>query len=321
MCFLLVSLYEFGQFLRIFLWIFLPMMTIAMLVTTYFHYRRKREQQDGILLYVDGQVFATGDPAPELSGEKWETAAPTPDAPMPDAPTVDDPTDIHNENMYRGILWMKEKYEQYRDLADKRYDELREELDRTERRYQELLATLEESKSRGVELGIHAAAGSNGAGGDSAKGDAQEIALLPGSDMERESIRDIVEEKNRQIDFLQNQLEQRIKSYHQLEYQGRDYRARLEELEKQAESTPQALEERQRTIDDQKRTIDENKHTIDDQKCTIDEQNGRLGEMEGSLQIERNKAEELVGKLQANSLLLMNIYKELDKSLNVEHPA
>jgi hypothetical protein len=311
MCFLLVNLYEFGQFLRIFLWIFLPMMTIVMLVTTYFHYRRKREPQDGILLTVDGYSFATGDPAQELSGEKWETAAP-----VSTGPEVDDPTYIHNENMYRGILWMKEKYEQYRDLADKRYEELREELDRTEKRYQDLLATLEDNRARGVEGGAPAAAGTNGMPAaaeiygkseDGGNGDAERIALLPGNDMERESIRDIVEEKNRQIDFLQHQLEQRIKNYHQLEYQGRDYRARLEELEKQAESTPQALEERQRIIDEQKRIIDE--------------QNGRLDEIEGSLQTERNKVEELVGKLQANSLLLMNIYKELDKSLNVEHPA
>jgi hypothetical protein len=53
-----------------------------------------------------------------------------------------------NENMYRGILWMKEKYEQYRELTDQRYERLREELGRSEQRYQDLLLTMEESKGR-----------------------------------------------------------------------------------------------------------------------------------------------------------------------------
>src|SRR5579872_6643899 len=35
---------------------------------------------------------------------------------------------------------MKEKYERYREQADRRYELLREELGRSERRYQELLA-------------------------------------------------------------------------------------------------------------------------------------------------------------------------------------
>ncbi len=52
-----------------------------------------------------------------------------------------------NEKIYRGILWMKAKYEEYRDLADKRYNELREELSRSEKRYQALLVVLEEKKA------------------------------------------------------------------------------------------------------------------------------------------------------------------------------
>ncbi len=145
--------------------------------------------------------------------------------------------------MYRGILWMKEKYEQYRDLADKRYEELREELNRTEKRYQDLLATVEESRMRPLsaggrmtksETGGERVTWTEGDGervigeetpglgvvvGEETEG---EIVLTSGSDVEKDSIRDIVEEKNRQIHFLQSQLDQRIKNYHQLEYQGRD---------------------------------------------------------------------------------------------------
>ena len=111
------------------------------------------------------------------------------------------------------------------------------------------------------------------------------------SDAERASVRDIIEEKNRQIRFLQDELDQRIKNYHQLEYQGRDNKSRVEELERQYALAQESLEERQRRID----------------------------ERDGWLIIERNKVEELVAKLQNNSLLLMNIYKELDRSLNLEN--
>jgi hypothetical protein len=64
-----------------------------------------------------------------------------------------------NVNMYRGILWMKEKYEQYRELTDRRYERLREELGRSEQRYQDLLLTMEESKGRPSGVGQTQGAG------------------------------------------------------------------------------------------------------------------------------------------------------------------
>jgi hypothetical protein len=51
------------------------------------------------------------------------------------------------DNIYQGILWMKAKYEQYRDQADQRYELVKEELKRSERRYQDLLLSIEENKS------------------------------------------------------------------------------------------------------------------------------------------------------------------------------
>jgi len=50
------------------------------------------------------------------------------------------------DNIYQGILWMKDKYEQYRDQADQRYELLKEELNRSERRYQDLLLSIEANK-------------------------------------------------------------------------------------------------------------------------------------------------------------------------------
>ncbi|HXB92045.1 MAG TPA: hypothetical protein VNU72_07145, partial [Puia sp.] len=61
MSFLTINLYEVGQFLRIFLWIFLPLSMISLLVTTYFHYRRKRRSGARMALSIDGYVFSQGE--------------------------------------------------------------------------------------------------------------------------------------------------------------------------------------------------------------------------------------------------------------------
>ncbi len=42
--FLLVSMYELKQFLQIVLWIAIPGTVIAFMVTTFFHYKRKKKR-------------------------------------------------------------------------------------------------------------------------------------------------------------------------------------------------------------------------------------------------------------------------------------
>src|SRR5882757_472690 len=122
MYFLAVNLYEFGQFLQILLWISLPMVLIALLVTTYLHYRRKRKQKNEeapLPGYAPaGDRLANG----LLIGE--------PAAALPE----------ENGNAYRGLLWMKDKYEQYRHQNDRKYENLKEELARSEHKYLELLS-------------------------------------------------------------------------------------------------------------------------------------------------------------------------------------
>ncbi len=49
-------------------------------------------------------------------------------------------------------MWMKEKYEQYRELTDKRYEQLREQLNRSELRYQGVLLELQESRNHALEI-------------------------------------------------------------------------------------------------------------------------------------------------------------------------
>ena len=51
---LTIDLYELGQYLRIVLWICLPLIIISLLVTTWLHYRRRMLDPGGLRLSVEG---------------------------------------------------------------------------------------------------------------------------------------------------------------------------------------------------------------------------------------------------------------------------
>ena len=58
--FLLVSMYELKQFLQIVLWIAIPGTILAFLVTTFFHYKRKkRNAEGGEPAFMEGQGVHT----------------------------------------------------------------------------------------------------------------------------------------------------------------------------------------------------------------------------------------------------------------------
>jgi hypothetical protein len=315
---LLISLFEFGQFLRILLWISVPMIVVSMLVTTWLHYRRKRQLPEELLLSLQGAEGARGMARPFLLRSAGEIAG-NGQQPLEQPPSGDEGTmgPEEKENIYKGILWMKEKYEQYRDMADRRHEELKEQLARAEKRYQDLL------ESRGLPAVSAARAADASLAADASHmtdashtadttlaADASPVANashtmdasptadttptadteLP--DVERASYPALLEEKNRQIAYLQQQLDQRIKSYYQSELEGRENKSQMLQLEEGLLRTRYLLEEKQAYVD----------------------------QLEGQLVSERRKIEELVVKLQASSKQLLTIYEELDQSMKAPNP-
>lgn len=287
---LLINLYEFGQFLRILLWISVPLVVLSMLVTTWLHYRRKRQVPEELLLSLSrvkvGEIGreqtapvivpAVLESAAEISGNGHDPLEESAGEPVLDPD--------QQENIYKGILWMKQKYEQYRDMADRRYEQLKEQLTRTEKKYQELLEAASRNMSPAAGMGYAVPGTDNSAPGT---GDPDV------SDVEKASYPDLLEEKNRQIAFLQQQLDQRIKSYHQAELDGRENKSRMLELEELQLRTGHLLVEKQVYID----------------------------QLEGQLVSERRKIEDLVAKLQVSSQQLLTIYEELDRSMKpADHP-
>ena len=141
-----IDLFELGQYLRIVLWICLPLIIVSLLVTTWIHYRQRMLDPGGWRLSMEGL---------ESAMEPIEPTEPERISSGPDTHVERDPRDNDQwgkesvsewrgkDNIYQGILWMKDKYEQYRDQSDQRYALLKEEVNRLERRYQDLLLSIE----------------------------------------------------------------------------------------------------------------------------------------------------------------------------------
>jgi len=175
MCLLSIGLDTLGLLLRIWLWISVPMAVIILMVATWMNYLRNIRSKDDLRLAVEGlggEVLPGGGDmyirrddligeGEALLGERGEAERREGGETVRGEDGGNGPgergeageeelTATGKETIYQGILWMKEKYEQYREQADRRYEQLREELGRSERRYGELLATMEQNKGDGM---------------------------------------------------------------------------------------------------------------------------------------------------------------------------
>ena len=173
MCLLSVSLDTLGLLLRIWLWISVPMAVVILLVASYFNYWHNAKSKVFLKLAIEGwgadgrepfikkeDVVGEGE---ALLGEEQEET--TPRGPVREDATTENTVNkgaeereeaelgpTGKETIYRGILWMKERYEQYREQADRKFDQLREELGRSEHRYHELLTTMEHNKNQALDV-------------------------------------------------------------------------------------------------------------------------------------------------------------------------
>ena len=389
-----ISGYELGQFVRILLWIFVPVAILSMLVTTWLHYRRRRRDSDEFLMSVEGvggnsTMLGDGSRKSRMFGDvpgnltllsmgSGGSALLGDSSGNPAGLSNEGEDEEYKETVYKGILWMKKKYEQYRDLSDRRYERLKEELAKSEKKYDDLLASMVEVKvgdhrekllsgtahaqvEERAELEKGAVVPGETAAPERAHPDHPEGAapggipeismakpeiperlvkpahrpvlanVVTAAEIERDSLRDLLAERNQQIVFLQRQLDQRIKDFHMAEHEGRGARGQIQELEEQAARTRQRLEEEvdriRHQLEDEiargRRQLEEqsgeSKRALDEQEANaerkLEEKQRVIADLEEQIHVLRQKIEELVDKLRNNSQLLLNIYQELDKSL------
>ena len=266
-----VNLYELGQFLQILLWISLPMVLIALLVTTYLHYRKKR--RDIRDRHSQEELIRNSSEDPEVGKLRSSNDR------LAGSLFVGDPTAALPEeggNAYRGLLWMKDKYEQYREHTDRKFEKLKEELARAEEKYLNLLAARQPLAEQLLPKVIPPESSS------------PEISSIAIPLTEENASPSTTEEKERQIEFLQLELEQRIRDYHQLQHQYQEEQGRTAELSEQYAQTQELVKARQ---------------------FEIEELNTRL------LQ-QQHKLTDLTYKLECNTQLLLRIHQELDSTLH-----
>ncbi|HZE83060.1 MAG TPA: hypothetical protein VE035_02075, partial [Puia sp.] len=196
----LVTLSEFGQFLQILLWIFLPVFIVSLLVTTYLHYRKKTREAAEEAQYMPAFSDFSSASSPEvspalraaiLSSAGLEDLSGSHAAESLSSRSEDSSDRQHpaedSDNPYKGLLWMKNKYEQDRELADLKYEQLKSEFRHSEEKYSAVLA-------------------------------------------EQKTLRDLLGEKDFRIGLLQNQLDDRQSWIDRLHEQAQQDKTRCEEL-------------------------------------------------------------------------------------------
>jgi hypothetical protein len=239
----------------------------------------------------------------------------------------------YKENLYKGILWMKEKYEQYRDLADQRYDRLKEHLTRMEKKYEELLESVRNADAAGL---AEVAPG---------LGSEPEIVDTVGlADVREEAPMDVrmdVRSGDQQREFsgetevVVERAEAEVVAERAELGAAAASRVRLQELEEQLARTQQRFDEevgrmryqldeeiaRGRRLQDEKNAGVDAIRLLEQQVLhssrQLEEKQRMIADLEGQQSTDRIKIDELVTKLRNNSQLLMNIYQELDKSLHL----
>jgi chromosome segregation ATPase len=178
-----------------------------------------------------------------------------------------------------------------------------------------------------------------------------EKATLRNKITDQQYLQDVLQEKKLQIEFLQNQLEQRIKTFREIEKEAadktvqvqqtqtqkdgfeREMHAMREELQQQREEVAawqQAVErsrEEIRQSQDNLRSktghienLERNLHEVQQQQAVLqlvlDDKQNMITSLQESYNREQQKTKDLEGKLITNNQLLSKIYGDLSKSLS-----
>jgi chromosome segregation ATPase len=178
-----------------------------------------------------------------------------------------------------------------------------------------------------------------------------EKATLKNKITDQQYLQDVLQEKKLQIEFLQNQLEQRIKTFREIEKEAadktvqvqqtqtqkdgfeREMHAMREELQQQREEVAawqQAVErsrEEIRQSQDNLRSktghienLERNLHEVQQQQAVLqlvlDDKQNMITSLQESYNREQQKTKDLEGKLITNNQLLSKIYGDLSKSLS-----
>lgn len=298
--FLLVSLYEFQQFLQIVLWIAVPATILAIGLTIFLHYRRKRRPHGLEIAFQEDT--ASGEKALKHTNSDTllqiqETARPEATQPeaLPDWLASANPDNTSLLKKYeQEVRRYRENYaileQDFRELEGK-YTDLRNKAYHPDK---ETDTTLVAQLQQDI------------------KGYKEKIGQLQQQQAEQKCLPDMLEEKKSQIEYLQHQLELRIKNYHLPEQQTGESALQLQQLHITVKESDEQVKKLTRELQEQRQ---QNAGL----QTALAAQEDALRTLRENLQIERQKATALESNLENKSQLLTKIYGEL--ALSLEHRA
>lgn len=318
---LFATLQEFTLFLQIVLWIAVPVTIIALLITTILHYRRKKKNRDTILPYPehgnDLSVPLTGDEVPD-----WLASA--------------NPENISLLKKYeREIRYFKEKNhaqeedfrrleEKYETLLSKAYrgdktgnENIVADLQKETREYKQKIVELQKALEQAKETAEH----------DQKEPVTKEIQSENNSEntptAEQDYLRDMVEEEKQHISFLQQQLEQRIRSYHEMEHQLRSLSEEmikkdqlLTEKEEQLTTAEQVIEAKNMETEQHLKKIEGYLNEIRLKEETIDSKTASILQLEKSLEELQNHHNQSLHLLNSSNNTVTELHDQLAQQTN-----
>jgi len=329
------SLVIFLQFLQILLWIGIPALIIAMLITTVVHYRNKKrksknEKEQRLIFENDGGAYSGYDDfslLPQgvyLPGSKDEIRgiihhlfhskarymAIRKDYEILNRKyerlhvTIDgDSNTIKNKTMETIHTDMQttlhEQMESIKQQHEMEKKELYAELNQLTRAYE----NLEKDNNSLRDQLVAYSSDDNKTTAVIQKWEAEK-AELKKRISEQEYLRDVLEEKKLQIGFLQQQLEQRIKNHHLVEQQFRELGIRFMEVKEELEIKQQAEKQVESDLQGKEQEIILLKETVQSKT-------DHAAQLESSLKTAKEQNENCYLVLEGNSKLIEDLQEQL----------
>ncbi len=363
--------FEFIKFIQVFCWIVLPVLLLAVLVTIFFHYRKKRsavftdENIDEKLTTASPEQmgFTRGDGEYVLFDHsvligKYKNRLSYNHARYMALRRDFEKLEITNAGLarYATSQFLNNKKDDMGNNSDSMPQVLQEEISKITKaakiEKEEMLAAMdritgsyklleEENQSLQDQLKIHTTSGEE-------KNMVlvrwiEENAMLKEKVAEQKYVHEVLLEKKAQIDFLQNQLEQRIKNSNQWENEFAKLASELEEskmlhsqkvetlhnelihkneeidktqvlvcrLEEQLKEKDQGVSLKQEHINRLENALREGKEEQDKINVALASSNERVSSLENQLFTETQKNEEIGQSLSVHKQLFQRMYNEL----------
>lgn len=334
------TLFMVMKFLQILLWISIPALLIAMLITTLVHYNRKRkksqpgEEQSPLspIIPIPNELI----PILGLSNNKKDVSEFVKQVSRSQAKyiamkkdfekltekyfrlqTEIDQRTIKNETMEHlhpdlqqtireQVDTFKQQYEFEKKELMTELDQLNNSFENLERDNSSLREQLAAYSQDGTELTT------------SIQKWKEENNELRRRISEQEYLKEVIEEKKSQIGFLQNQLEQRIKNHHTVEQQFRELGIKLMEAREEMEIKQQSTKEFQSVVHDKEQEIIFLKEVVQSRTVQGIQMEAKIKELHDMIEKFSNELEEkdhLISNIQAELTGISDQKKELEKKL------